>query len=149
MFNLLRTNSGNADFKTLVALLDADLKIRDGDDHDFYHQFNGIESLGHVVVCYAGKQPVGCGAFKPYKDKAVEIKRMFVLREYRGRGTGLAILKELEQWAAELNYTNCILETGKMQPEAIGLYQKAGYAVVPNYGQYEGIENSVCMAKSI
>jgi ribosomal protein S18 acetylase RimI-like enzyme len=55
----------------------------------------------------------------------------------------------VESWAAELNYPECILETGKNQPEAIRLYKKAGYAIINNYGQYENVENSVCMKKTM
>lgn len=144
-----RTNSDNEDFKTLVALLDADLKIRDGDDNAFYAQFNKIDMIKNVIVCYNDKKPIGCGAFKEYDKQTVEIKRMYVLPEYRGKGIGLKILNELELWAAELKFTECILETGKKQPEAISLYQKAGYQIIKNYGQYENVENSVCMRKSI
>lgn len=145
----IRTDSNNPDFIKLVALLDADLKIRDGEEHDFYHQFNKIDMIRNAVVCYADEVPVACGAFKPYADGAVEIKRMYVLPELRGNGLGALVLAELEKWAAELNYTRCVLETGKKQPEAIALYTKAGYNYIPNYGQYEGVENSVCMAKKI
>jgi putative acetyltransferase len=144
-----RTNSDNLDFQELVVLLDADLKIRDGDDHPFYDQFNKIQNIRNVIVCYNDGKPIGCGAFKEYDSKTVEIKRMFVLPECRGKGIGLVILKELEFWAMELNYFACILETGKKQPEAISLYQKAGYAIIENYGQYENVENSVCMKKAI
>jgi hypothetical protein len=55
----------------------------------------------------------------------------------------------LEKWTAELSYGKCILETGIKQPEAIGLYKKSGYTVIPNYGQYAGIENSVCFEKQL
>ncbi|MEO6589269.1 MAG: GNAT family N-acetyltransferase, partial [Pyrinomonadaceae bacterium] len=57
------------------------------------------------------------------------------------------ILAELENWAKELNFSECILETGLKQPEAIRLYQKSGYETILNYGQYAGVENSVCMKK--
>lgn len=144
-----RTLSDNVDFQNLVALLDEDLKVRDGDEHSFYAQFNKIENLRNVIVCYINNIPIGCGAFKEYDQKRVEIKRMFVRPEYRGHGIGLNILKELELWASELNYPECILETGKKQPEAIRLYQKAGYVLIKNYGQYENIKNSVCMTKAI
>ena len=149
MLSFKRTDSDNADFQTLVVLLDKDLSIRDGDEHGFYAQFNKIDSIRHVVVCYSDDKPVGCGAFKPYEANKVEIKRMFVLPEYRGQGIGHFILNELESWAADLQYTACILETGKKQPEAISLYQKAGYTITKNYGQYEHVENSVCMIKTI
>ena len=149
MTTFKRTNSEDPDFRALVALLDADLAKRDGDEHDFYAQFNKIENIRNAVVCYVDNKPIGCGAFKAFDQQKVEIKRMFVKPEYRGHGIGLNILKELELWAAELNYPQCILETGKKQPEAIRLYQKAGYAIIKNYGQYENVENSVCMLKDI
>lgn len=149
MTRFLRTDSYNPDFRKLVALLDADLRKRDGDEHAFYAQFNKIDAIRNVVVCYAADTAIGCGAFKQYDESRVEIKRMFVLPEHRGRGIALKILHELETWASELTYQGFVLETGLKQPEAIRLYQKAGYNVIPNYGQYQGIENSVCMQKMI
>jgi putative acetyltransferase len=59
------------------------------------------------------------------------------------------VLAELERWAHELGYAGCVLETGKKQPEAIALYQRSGYALTPNYGQYIGVDNSVCMQKAL
>jgi putative acetyltransferase len=147
MTSFLKTDSANNDFQQLVELLDADLKFRDGDDHSFYAQFNKIIQIKNVIVCYIDDYAVGCGAFKPFDEDAVEIKRMFVRPEFRGRGLGMEILRALEIWAAESGYSFCVLETGKKQPEAIQLYQKAGYGIIPNYGQYMGIENSVCMRK--
>jgi putative acetyltransferase len=149
MTTFSRTDSDNTDFQKLVALLDDDLRIRDGDEHVFYAQFNKIVNIRNVIVCYVENKPIGCGVFREYDPKKVEIKRMFVLSGYRGHGIGLNILKELELWALELNYTECILETGKKQPEAISLYQKAGYMIINNYGQDKNVENSVCMAKAI
>lgn len=149
MITCKRTTSDNTDFQELVTLLDEDLKIRDGSEHAFYVQFNKTVDIRNVIVCYFNHKAVGCGAFKRYDKERAEIKRMFVLAEYRGRGIASAILKGLELWAFELKYSQCILETGKKQPEAINLYQKAGYSIIKNYGQYENIENSVCMKKNI
>ena len=149
MKHLKRTTSADVDFQSLVKLLDADLAMRDGDEHGFYAQYNGIAHLQNVVVYYMEEIPVGCGAFKPYDKTRVEIKRMYVLPDYRGKGIAQIVLKELEKWAAELNYKACLLETGKKQPEAIRLYEKSGYRLMPNYGQYENVENSVCMTKMI
>ena len=149
MTHFERTDSDNADFQKLVVLLDADLRIRDGDEHAFYAQFNKIVSIRNAIVCYVDDKPIGCGAFREYADTKAEIKRMFVLPDYRGHGLAMRILNELELWAAELGYHEFVLETGKKQPEAIRLYQKAGYSLIPNYGQYEGVENSVCMMKTV
>jgi len=149
MPQLVRTTSENPDFRTLVQLLDQDLAARDGAEHGFYAQFNTIAQLAHVVVAYQAGAPVGCGAFKPYATDAVEIKRMFVQPAHRGQSVAQAVLTELEQWAGELGYGSCVLETGKRQPEAIRLYERSGYGHIPNYGQYVGIENSVCMQKAL
>jgi putative acetyltransferase len=148
MIKLIRTDSDNQDFQSLVVMLDAELQIRDGEDHAFYAQFNKTDSIKNVVVAYSDDKPIGCGAFKFYDDKTVEIKRMFVKAENRGQRIAKQILDELENWANQLGYSTFILETGVNQPEAIRLYQREGYAVIPNYGQYEGIENSICMQKS-
>ena len=149
MIKLVRTNSDNADFRELVALLDADLAIRDGAEHSFYAQFNKVDAIRHVVVAYEGETAVGCGAFKEYEVTTAEIKRMFVREEVRGRGIAGGILAELEAWAKELGFAECILETGVKQPEAIRLYQKSGYEKMTSYGQYLNVANSVCMRKSI
>lgn len=149
MYTFIRTNSSNEDFKKLVSLLDKELAIRDGEEHAFYDQFNKIENIKHVIIAYANEQPVAAGAFKKFSAQAVEIKRMFVMPAFRGRGIAFQILQQLENWAAELGYSYCLLETGKKQPEAIALYKKSGYEVIPNYGQYENVSNSVCMQKRI
>ncbi len=149
MLTLLQTDSTNEDFVLLVLLLDTDLAIRDGDDHAFYAQFNKIDMIRNAVVAYADGEAIACGAFKPYTTDTAEVKRMFVRPEFRGQGIAGKVLQELESWADELGYKTLVLETGKAQPEAIRLYSKSGYNIIPNYGQYAGIENSVCMQKSL
>lgn len=147
--NLIRTNSDDADFQNLVRELDKDLSIRDGDEHSFYAQFNKIDSIKNVLVAYQNDQAVGCGAIKKWDDETMEIKRMYVPPQLRGKGIASQILKELETWSKESGYKKCILETGIKQPEAIALYQKNNYKIIPNYAQYEGVENSVCFEKEL
>ena len=149
MITTIRTNSDNRDFIQLVKHLDAELAERDGKDHSFYAQFNKIDKIKHVVVAYEDDEPVACGAIKEYAPGIMEVKRMYTSPESRGKGIASKVLEELESWAFELSYEKCILETGKKQPEAIRLYEKNGYRVIPNYGQYAGIENSVCFEKQL
>lgn len=149
MIEIVRTDSTNHDFIELVKQLDCDLANRDGSEQAFYAQFNTIDKIKYAVVLYEDGNPAGCGAIKQYSPNTVEVKRMFILPESRGRGMASKILAELENWASEMYYTKCILETGKRQPEAINLYQKNGYCIIPNYDQYAGIENSVCFEKII
>lgn len=149
MSTLKRTHSDDIDFINLVVLLDQDLKIRDGKDHDFYNQFNKTDTIKHVIVYFENGIAVGCGAFREKENDTVEIKRMFVHPDYRKRGIASSILNELELWASEINYSYTILETGINQPEAISLYQKLGYSIIPNYPPYDQMKNSVCMKKRI
>ena len=149
MITLKRTNSDDTDFKNLVVLLDQDLAIRDGEDHAFYNQFNKTDKIKHVIVFYENETAVGCGAFREKKSDAVEIKRMFVHPDFRKKGIASAVLKELEIWAKEVGYACTILETGKNQPEAINLYQKQDYTIIPNYPPYETMDNCVCMKKTL
>lgn len=74
---------------------------------------------------------------------------MYVDPSHRRKGISSKLLSELESWAKELNFAISLLETGKGQPEAIGLYTKAGYKITENYGSYIGIENSICMKKGM
>ncbi len=146
---LVRTDSTNPDFVELVKHLDADLAERDGADHAFYAQFNKIDRIKHAVVAYENEKAIACGAIKEYDSDSMEVKRMYTLPSHRGKGLATQVLTELEHWAAELSYQRCLLETGKKQPEAIELYKKSGYKQIPNYGQYTGVENSVCFEKRL
>jgi GNAT superfamily N-acetyltransferase len=147
MIIIKRTDSDNKDFIELVKHLDADLAKRDGDDHPFYAQFNKIDKIKHAVVAYENDIPVSCGAIKEFSPNIMEVKRMYTLSDCRGKGIATQILVELEKWAIELSFGKCILETGKRQEEAVELYKKNGYKQIPNYGQYTGIENSLCFEK--
>lgn len=149
MITLVRTSSDSPEFIGLVKLLDAELSIRDGEEHSFYAQFNKIDTIRHAVVAYENGKPVGCGAIKAYSSEVMEVKRMYVCPEQRKKGIAAAILSELERWAVELSCRKCVLETGRKQPEALALYARHGYKQVENYGQYAGVENSICFEKRI
>lgn len=144
---LTKTDSSNTDFQKLVALLDQYLTKVNGDHDAFFSKHNTIDTLSHVIIAYSDNVPVGCGAFKPFSEKEAEIKRMFVLPEFRGQGFARKILKNLEYWAEESNFDFCILETSKEMIDAVKLYQKAGYSTIQNYGPYKNVESSVCMKK--
>ena len=149
MIEIIRTDSDNKDFVELVRHLDAELAIRDGEDHAFYAQFNKIAKLKYVVLAHEDGKALGCGAIRALDSGEIEVKRMFVPLESRGKGIATLVLLELENWARELSFTRCVLETGLKQPDAIRLYQKNGYARIPNYGQYVDVGNSVCFGKDI
>ena len=149
MIDIIRTDSNNPDFIALVKKLDAYLKVIDGEEHAFYKQFNNIDVLKQAVVLLSNKKPVACGAFKAFNETSVEIKRMYTEPDYRNKGFAKLILNALELWAKELNYKACILETGKRQKEAVQFYKKNKYTIIPNFGQYKNVENSICFIKQL
>lgn len=149
MIKIVRTDSAKGDFLVLEAKLDHVLAELNGDKHAFYAPLNRSDLIRNVVIAYIDESAVGCGAFRFVSEKEVEIKRMFTAESTRGNGVGKAILRELEKWAAELGYTAAILETSWRLHSAVSLYQKSGYSVIPNYGVYCDVEDSVCMRKTL
>jgi GNAT superfamily N-acetyltransferase len=149
MITIKRTNSDDKNFQELVKLLDLELQERDGEEHLFYATLNKTNTLNYVIVAYDQDEPIGCGALRTFSQETMEVKRMFVPLQKRGQGIASTILKALEIWCVELGIKKCVLETGKNQPEAIGLYKKNHYNIIPNFGKYEGVENSVCFEKEL
>ena len=149
MMKIIRTDAKNPDFIRLIYELDAYLKVTDGEDHEFYNQFNGLDNIKNVVIAYKDKQAIGCGAFKKFDNETAEIKRMYVKINHRGYGTAQAILNSLELWALEKDFKKCILETGDRQIEAIKFDFKSGYIRIANYGQYAQMDNSNCFEKLV
>jgi putative acetyltransferase len=145
----IRNTSENPDFRKLIDALDEDLYIRNGDAQLQYRQYNQVDLINHVIVLYFEEKPVGCGCYKRFDDQTVEMKRMFVLPELRGKHLAAQMLQELEKWAVEEGNTAAVLETGHRQVEAIRLYTVAGYSLIENYGQYIGMEDSICYRKEL
>lgn len=145
----IRTNSDSRDFRKLVNALDEDLYRRNGEAQIQYRQYNQIDMIKHAIVVYVDLKPVGCGCFKRFDDETVEMKRMFVLPEMRGKHLAAKLLQELEKWAMEEGFTKAVLETGRKQVEAQHLYERAGYFLTENYGQYLGMEESICYRKEL
>lgn len=146
---IIRTTSDDPRFKTLVQLLNKELWDRYSEEMKAYQPHNKIENNHHVVIAVDEGKSIGCGCFKEFDKNSVEIKRMYVLPEWRGRKVAGAILSELEAWAIEEGVKRIVLETGVKQPEAIRLYQRLGYSRIENYEPYVGMDRSVCMEKRL
>ena len=144
-----RTTSNNEDFQWLIRQLDNELWNELKEDQAQYDQYNKVPDLNTVVVVYVNDKPAASGCFKKYNADTVEVKRMFVVKEHRGKGLSKTILSELEQWAIEEGFKYAILETSIHFIPATTLYKKSGYKIIPNYDQYEGLEESVCMKKDL
>lgn len=144
-----RTTSHDPGFQQLIAALDHELWNELNEDQSTYDQYNKVSDLQTVLVLYVNDTPVASGCIKKYDKHTVEIKRMFVVKEHRGKGLSSRILKELENWATELGFRYAILETSVHFIPARSLYSNAGYIIIDNYDQYAGLEESVCMKKEL
>jgi len=149
MITVNRCDSSNEEFIDLVRCLDKDLTEINGERQNYYNQYNVLPLIQTVVVIKKDELPIGCGCFKEYDSNSIEIKRMYINPQNRGKGYSKMILEELEKWAFELGYTRTLLETGHNQVEALGLYNRFGYHQISNYGQYVNVKNSVCFEKAI
>jgi len=143
----VRTNSNDSDFLDLIRLLDAELWQRYPEIHSQYEHHTRIDFIETVVIVYQDSLPVACGCFIIHNSCLVEIKRVYVHHDYRGKGLSKVVINELEQWAKETGHNTSILETGKKQPEAVGLYEKLGYQLTENFGPYKDLQESLCFSK--
>ncbi len=147
----VRTDGKNEDFIENCRLLDMDLDRRVGKQikREKYAKFNQLDEIREAIVVYDDGKPVGGGAIRRYDDETVELKRVFVHNEYQGQGIGSRLVSLLIEWAAQLGYRRMILETGELLAESCAVYRKLGFTVIPNYGPYADMPESLCMAKAI
>jgi GNAT superfamily N-acetyltransferase len=147
----VRTDGKNEDFIENCRLLDMDLDRRVGRQikREKYQKFNQLDEIREAIVVYDHGRAVGGGAIRRYDDENIELKRVFVHNEYQGQGIGSRLVSLLIEWAAELGYRRMILETGELLAESCAVYKKLGFAVIPNYGPYADMPESLCMAREI
>lgn len=145
------TDGSNPDFIALCHQLDDFLNQLVGGEQNRaqYLPYNTLEDIHHVVLLWDGERAIGCAAFKEYDRERAEVKRVFLCREYRGKGLSRQLLETLEALARQKGYAYLILESGEPLTAAMKLYRSMGYEVIPNYGPYVGMPESVCMEKKL
>jgi len=146
---VLRCTTAEPRFQQLVSELDAELHHRYGEVQALYTPHNHVAAIETAVLAVEDGRPLGCGCFKPHGPDAVELKRMYVAPQARGRGVGRRLVGALEAWARELGHARAVLETGTSQPEAVALYRRCGYQRTPCFGPYLDLPASICMAKAL
>jgi GNAT superfamily N-acetyltransferase len=119
--------------QALITALNAELDLRypeEGANHFRLDPAEVAPGRGAFLLALVGSEVVGCGAVRLLDGGDAELKRMFVRPEYRGRGYSRSILNALEAEARALGATRLVLETGERQPEALGLYRRAGFVAI-------------------
>ena len=113
---------------------------------------------GYFIVLYDAGRPVAMGGWRFSEEarvalgdpgRVVELKRMYVIPAARGFGHARTVLAHLEHTAAQAGAGRIVLETGAMQPEAVGLYRSAGYQPIPAFGHYADSVHSIHLGKRL
>ena len=146
---IVRCTTGAPQFQELILGLDADLRDRYGEVQALYSPHNKVAEIETAVVALESGRTVGCGCFKLHAPLTIELKRMYVIPEARGRRIAGQIVSELEAWARDLGHTTAVLETGTLQHEAVALYTRCGYVRIPNFPPYDQLPASICMKKTL
>jgi diamine N-acetyltransferase len=147
-FNLVSCNSPI--LSQLIFELDNDLRERYGDAMIHGIDLKKADDAGVIFVLgMYGKEFVCCGALRPFNEKQVELKRMFVRKLFRGKGFSKKLYFYLENIAEKKGFGQIILETGEKQHEAIGLYKGLGFKPIEKFGEYINDPNSLCFLKDI
>ena len=107
------------------------------------------EVCAFVVARDDDGAPLGCGVLRTLGEPVAEVQRMYVRPAARGRGIGANLLEALEREARALGFKVMRLEAGPLQPEAIGLYARAGYREIPCFGAYAGAASSRCFERRL
>jgi GNAT superfamily N-acetyltransferase len=132
----------------LVVELTEFLAALDKEQAPFFQSHSKLSTLDAMFLALVDGEPVGCGGFRVFEDGSGEVKRMYVRPECRGLGVGRKILAVIEQFGKEAGVPRLILETHRDLAPALALYQGYGFARIPQYGPYVGVEISVCLGKS-
>lgn len=111
--------------------------------------YNLSESISDVLLAYMDGVAVGCAGLKKYNDSDVEIKRVWVEPDYRGRHIATELMDRMEDKAREMGFKRAVLQTRPIMEDAVGLYEKRGYELIGNYPPYDKLEGAICMALNL
>jgi GNAT superfamily N-acetyltransferase len=151
------TGFGEPDVLRLVEEIQAEYTQRyGGPDDDRVDPAMFLPPRGAFFVGYVDGEPLAMGGWRRRSDvpafghtESAEIKRMYVVPRARRTGLARAMLRHLETTAAVAGAQVMVLETGIVQPEAIALYESAGYARIPGFGYYRWSPKSRCFGKPL
>lgn len=107
-----------------------------------------LPPAGVFLVAWRAEEPVGCGAWRTHGADA-ELKRMYTVPAARGSGVASAVLAALEDDARRAGRSRMVLECGRRQPEAVAMYERHGYARIPNYGFYADAPDCLSYARTL
>ncbi|MEW6493545.1 MAG: GNAT family N-acetyltransferase [Cyanobacteriota bacterium] len=96
-----------------------------------------FDNNGTFLVIVDDGKVVGCGAIRRLSDDISELKRMWLLKEYRGRGLGMKLAQMLLDFARNTGYKKVRLDTldEQKQAPALKLYKRLGFYAIERYNE--------------
>ena len=82
---------------------------------------------GRLMMAIMSEEAIGCAALRRISEQVCELKRMFVLPQFRGQGAGKALANKLIEVARTIGYERIRLDTGDSWMAAIHLYESLGF----------------------
>lgn len=138
------------DARRLIAALDEDLAQTYPRDVIFgLHEDDHDETRMLFFVGRLGGRAVACGALRSLDADVGEVKRMYVLPQWRGAGLSRQVLSAIETAAVIRRHRLLRLETGRLSPAPLALYRSCSFKEIPPWGEYAGNEYSICFEKEL
>ena len=147
----IRTDGTNKDFAEFYRLTEEFYSSLVGGEKNRkgFVPFNASAMIPDVIIAYDGEKAVACAGLKKYDETSTEIKRVWVQPEYRGRHIASELMSMVEHIAREQGFERLILQTRPQMTEAVKMYEKRGYILIPNYPPYDSLKGAVCYAKEL
>ncbi|MBR6185314.1 MAG: GNAT family N-acetyltransferase [Clostridia bacterium] len=145
------TNGGDPVFQRFYAVTEAYYsRIVGGEtNRQAFIPYNASADIPDVALVFCGGQAVGCAGLKRYSETDAEVKRVWVDPAYRGQGIASALMDRIEDRARKAGFRRLVLQTRPIMPDAVALYTKRGYVLIPNYPPYDHLPGAVCYAKAL
>ena len=120
-------------FKEYSNYLNIDLEFQ-----DFEQELNNLPGdykppHGCILLTFYNNALAACVALRKFEDKICEMKRLYVKREFRGRGFGKSLAKTIIDKAIKIGYKSMRLDTLPFMKEAISLYKSLGFKEMKPY----------------
>lgn len=141
--NYLWTNGRHKDFQMFYQITGGT------ENRKAFIPFNVLESIHDVLLAYVNDTVIACAGLKPYSERDVEVKRVWVEPKYRENHIASELMNHIEERARSQGFQRTILQTREIMTDAVQLYKKLGYDPIQNYPPYDRMAEAVCFAKDI
>ncbi|MBE6759861.1 MAG: GNAT family N-acetyltransferase [Ruminococcaceae bacterium] len=150
-FDYIWTDGSDPDFVALSLLMEDyyNQLVGGSEKRSSFIPHNALDDIHNVLMVYCDGKPIASAAFKEYDPFTVEVKRVWVCREYRGRHISRTMMELLEKRAKGMGYTRAVLQTREQCLAAVSLYTKMGYSRTSNYPPYDRMAQAICYAKQL